>query len=126
MADLADITEVLLPAVKVACRATSEAFEPEITACIQAALADMLRMGVSESCLAEDSAYYPLVQMAVIVYSKAHFGQDNPNAEMDYFRESYTMTVTALMNSAANSAAEEIDSDGTSLGSALGASGGGE
>ena len=107
MIDMTAIAEEMLPAVKVACRATSELFDPEITADIQAALADMLRAGVSEKCFEEDSEYYPLVRQAVIVYSKAHFGQDNPNAEMDYFRDSYDRTIISLMNSAANSAAEE-------------------
>ena len=119
MIDMTAIAEEMLPAVKVACRAASELFDPEITACIQAALADMLRMGVSEACFEEDSQYHPLVLQAVIVYSKAHFGQDNPNAEMDYFRESYDRTVISLMNSAANSAADDAEDDG-SLGSSLG------
>lgn len=118
MVDLTAIAEDMLPTVKVACRAMSDVFDPEITACIQAAAADMQRMGVSETCFEEDSAYYPLVLQAVIVYSKAHFGQDNPNAEMNYFRESYTMTVNSLMNSAANSAAEEPD-EGPALGMSL-------
>ena len=109
MIDMTAEAEVMLPTVKVACRATSELFDPEITACIQAALADMLRAGVSEKCLEDDSPYRPLVLQAVIVYSKAHFGQDNPNAEMDYFRESYDRTVISMMNSAANSAAEETE-----------------
>jgi hypothetical protein len=120
MIDMTAIAEEMLPTVKVACRATSELFDPEITACIQAALADMLRMGVSEACFEEDSQYHALVLQAVIVYSKAHFGQDNPNAEMDYFRESYDRTVISLMNSAANSAAEDAgETTGASLGSHL-------
>lgn len=119
MIDMTAIAEEMLPSVKVACRATSELFDPEIAACIQAALADMLRMGVSEACFEEDSQYHPLVLQAVIVYSKAHFGQDNPNAEMDYFRESYDRTVISLMNSAANSAADDAEDD-VSLGSSLG------
>ena len=117
MIDMTAIAEEMLPTVKVACRATSELFDPEITADIQAALADMLRMGVAEECFYDDSESSPLVRKAVIVYSKAHFGQDTPNAEMDYFRESYTMIVNSLMNSDANSAAKEPSS-----GSALGAS----
>ena len=120
MVDLTAIAEDMLPTVKVACRATSELFDPEITACIQASLADMLRMGVSEACFEEDSQYHALVLQAVIVYSKAHFGQDNPNAEMDYFRESYDRTVISLMNSDANSAAEDAgETTGASLGSHL-------
>lgn len=117
MIDMTAIAEEMLPTVKVACRATSELFDPEITACIQAAAADMQRMGVSEACFDGNSEYYPLVLQAVIVYSKAHFGQDNPNAEMDYFRESYDRIVTSLMNSAANSAADEPD-EGSPLGMA--------
>lgn len=109
MIDMTAISEEMLPTVKAACHATSELFEPEITACIQAALADMLRAGVSEGCLDDESPYRPLVLQAVIVYSKAHFGQDNPNAEMDFFRDSYDRTVIGLMNSAANAAAEDAD-----------------
>ena len=97
----------MLPAVKVAVKTTSAAFEPEIEAAMQAAIADMKRVGIAEACFADDSDYYPLVKQAVIIYCKAHFGQDNPNEEMGFWRTSYQQTVTDLINSGANSYAIE-------------------
>lgn len=106
MASIADITEELLPTVKVAVRATHALFEPEIEAAISAAVADMKRVGVSDACFDEDSDYYPIVRQAVIVFCKAHFGGDNPNEEMGFWRTSYLMHVDDLLNSGANSHSE--------------------
>ena len=105
--DYADISGNLRPLTKTVARASAAQFEPELDALTTAALADLARVGVDESCFDEESPYYPLVRQAVLFYTKAHFGGDNPNAEMDFWRESYQQTVTDLLNSAANAHAKE-------------------
>lgn len=96
-----------MPTVKVAVRATHEMFEPEIEAAISAAVADLKRAGVSDACFDEESDYYPIARQAVVVYCKAHFGGDNPNEEMGFWRTSYMQHLDDLLNSGANSHAEE-------------------
>lgn len=98
-----------MPTVKVAVRTTSALFEPEIEAVISAALADMKRVGVADACFDEESDYFPIVRQAVIVFCKAHFGGDNPNEEMGFWRKSYMMHIDDLLNSGANSHAAEVD-----------------
>lgn len=111
MLPIADIADELMPSVKVALRVTDTYFDPEVEAALHAAIADMARVGVDEECFDSESAYYPLVRQAAIVYCKAAFGMDNPNAEMAFWRESYLMAVTDLLNSAANTHAAEEDGD---------------
>ena len=109
MATIAEITDELMPTVKVAVRTMSNLFDPEIEAAVSAAVADMKRVGVSDACFDEDSDYYPIVRQAVVVYCKAHFGGDNPNEEMGFWRTSYLMHLDDLLNSGANGHAEEVD-----------------
>ena len=103
-----DIATALRPLAKKSVRVSDDAFNDEIDANINAALADMRRVGIAESSFDAASPYYPLVKQAVILYCKALFGKDNPNAEMSFFQESYHQTVVDLLNSGANGA----DSDG--------------
>ena len=109
--DYQDISDSLMPLTKTVARATDQRFEVELDAMATAALADMSRVGVADECFDESSPYYPLVRQAVVFYTKAHFGGDNPNAEMGFWRESYQQTVTDLLNSAANSHAAEDDDE---------------
>ena len=111
MAKAIDIEPELHASVKTAVRATAAVFDDEVTILIKAALADLARVGVAEECFSCSSDFYPLVVQAVIVYCKAHFGQDNPNAEMDFWRESYLMHVDALLNSGANVHSVEQDDE---------------
>ena len=102
MADILDIAEELTPVVKVTCRVSGDHFDLEVESAIQAAVADMMRVGIADGCFSEDSQFYPLVRQAVILYCKAYFGQDNPNEEMRFWQTSYMQTVTDLLNSGAN------------------------
>lgn len=80
----------------------------EIQAYIDAALADMRRVGIRESLLDADSLS-PLAKMAAFFYVEANYGHDNPK-EFPIWWERYMLTVTSLMNSVAN----ECDEDGGS------------
>lgn len=77
----------LLEDVKLALRITSSAFNSEIEDIIGAAKADLKLSGVAET-KAEDEDD-PLIKRTIIVYCKAHFGYDNPEAER--FQQSYDM-----------------------------------
>ena len=111
MLQIADIADELMPSVKVAVRVTGDYFDPEVEAALHAAIADMKRVGVDDGCFDPESDYYPLVRQAAILYCKANFGMDNPNSEMGFWRESYLMAVTDLLNSGANARAAEEDGD---------------
>lgn len=74
-------------------------FDDEVQSLIDAALADLTRVGVVPSLL-DTASIDPLAKMAVVLYAKAHFGYDNGEAER--FAESYQRTVVDLLNSAAN------------------------
>lgn len=105
--DYADISGNLMPLAKTVDRASAAQFEPEVDALTTSALSDLVRVGVDESCFDEESPYYPLVRQAVLFYNKAHFGGDNPNAEMEFWRMEYQQTVNDLMCSGANKYARE-------------------
>lgn len=77
----------------------SSDFDVEIQLLIDAAFADLTRVGIVPSLLdAENPA--PLVKQAVALYAKAHFGYDN--SERPQFVEAYNRTVIDLLNSSAN------------------------
>ncbi|MBQ9955298.1 MAG: hypothetical protein IJO87_07705 [Eggerthellaceae bacterium] len=96
----------LLGDVKVAVRVSSAATDPEIQMWIDAALADMKRVGIREELLLEASPD-PLVKAAVVCYVKANYGYDV--AERPQFEESYRRITVGLMNSGANVASGESD-----------------
>lgn len=74
-------------------------FDGEIQTLIDAALADLTRVGIVPSLLDPDSID-PLAKMAVVLYAKAHFGYDNDEAAR--FAESYQRVVVDMLNSTAN------------------------
>lgn len=76
----------LLDDVKLALRITSSAFDPEVQDLIDAAKSDLQLSGVHPDWMDDDD---PLIRRAVMVYCKAHFGYDNPEAER--FQRSYDM-----------------------------------
>lgn len=86
----------LLDDVKVALRVTTDLLDTEVQGLIDAALADMSRVGIREDLLDEDEPA-PLVKMAVCLYCKAHFGYDNDEASR--FSESYRQLVADMLNS---------------------------
>ncbi len=71
---------MLLDAVKTALRITAEAFDEEITGLMEAARLDLRLSGVTAAKL-DESAEDPLINQAVTVYCKAHFGLNNEDSE---------------------------------------------
>lgn len=65
----------LLNSVKLALRITTDAFNGEITALINAALADLGIAGVDLNTVGESYLTNPLIINAVITYAKINFGQ---------------------------------------------------
>lgn len=86
----------LLDEVKVALRVTSDALDPEIAMWIDAAKADMHRVGVPRDLL-YDGVMDPYVQAAVTLYVKANFGYDNDEAQR--FESTYRQMVCDILNS---------------------------
>jgi len=97
----------LLDEVKTQLRITTTEFDSEITDLINAAKADLyysglLKVDVSEEVFLQGTLPaeidVPLIKRAVILYCKAHFGYDNPEA--DRFQQSYEMLKNHLSLSA--------------------------
>lgn len=76
----------LLDDVKLALRVSGTGLDTEVQDLIDAAKADLQLSGVHQDKIDELD---PLIKRAVIVYCKAHFGWDNPEA--DRFAKSYDM-----------------------------------
>jgi len=85
----------LLDDVKTALRFSGTSLDTEIQDLIDAAKADLQLSGVHPSKIIDTD---PLIKRAVVVYCKAHFGWDNPEA--DRFAQSYTMLKQHLALSA--------------------------
>lgn len=75
----------MLESVKMALRVTNPEFDPEVADLIEGARMELIQSGVSIVSAANDQD--PLIKRAVILYAKAHFGLDNPNA--DRFAQSF-------------------------------------
>lgn len=95
----------LIDDIKVALRVSGPATDSEVGMWVEAALADMERVGIDPSMLAGDPP--PLVKAAVACYAKAHYGYDVE--ERPQFEASYRDIVCDLMNSAANTASGASD-----------------
>ena len=93
----------LLDDARVALRVTHTITDEEIQMWIDAALADMKRVGVRDELIQPDNPS-ALVRSAVVLYVKGQYGYDN--AEASRFLSSYRSTVAALLNSMANEVAE--------------------
>lgn len=85
----------MLDDVKDALRVSGADLDIEIQDLIDAAKADLQLSGVHASKLVDTD---PLIKRAVVVYCKAHFGWDNPEA--DRFAQSYNMLKQHLTLSA--------------------------
>lgn len=70
---------MLIDDVKSALRISNNSFDGELTILISAAASDLILAGVTSA--KANSLTDPLIQRAVIVYCKANFGLDNPDAE---------------------------------------------
>ena len=91
----------LLDDMKTVLRLSTDALDSEVSMLVDAALADLERLGICEDLIDADDPD-PRVRMAVALYCKAHFGYDNDEAER--FDTSYRRVAADLLNSAANSA----------------------
>lgn len=86
----------LIDDVKLALRITNSAFDTEVQDLINAARQDLILSGVSLEKANDDTD--PFIKRAIVVYCKANFGYDNPDAER--FQRSYEMLKTHLTLSA--------------------------
>lgn len=86
----------LLDDVKVALRLSTDAMDSEVRMWIDAAKADMKRIGVPEKMLG-DASMDPYVRCAVTEFVKAKFGYDN--SEASRFQSSYRQIVRDILNS---------------------------
>jgi uncharacterized phage protein (predicted DNA packaging) len=77
----------LIDDIKTALRISNTAFDSEISDLISAAQSDLKLSGVLESKVNDDTD--PLIKRAIIVYVKANFGWNNPDAER--LQHSYNM-----------------------------------
>lgn len=111
----------LLDDVRTSLRVTSTLTDVEVQAWIDAAIADMKRVGIRDELLVEEELA-ALPKAAVILYAKAMYGYDN--AEAPRFLSAYRATVASLLNSSANVCQQEettntSDEASTGLGSSL-------
>ncbi len=77
----------LIDDIKTALRISNTAFDSEINDLISAAQSDLKLSGVLESKVNDDTD--PLIKRAIIIYIKANFGWNNPDAEK--LQHSYNM-----------------------------------
>lgn len=93
--------------IKTVLRVKSNALDSEVSMLIDAAKADMIRVGIREDLVSPDDEtdLHPMVKQAIACYAKANFGYDN--SEANRLRSAYYHTVADLMNSDANIAAQE-------------------
>lgn len=82
--------------VKVALRVTSEMTDSEVDMWIEAAKADMERIGVRRYMI-QDGTMDPYVRAAIVLFCKAHYGFDN--SEASRFLSSYRQIVKDILNS---------------------------
>ena len=87
----------LLDEVKLSLRVTSNLYDAEVQGLIDAALADLHRLGINPYQACNGSITDALVKSAVILYCKARFGYDNSDASR--FEDAYRQTVIDMMNS---------------------------
>lgn len=75
----------MLQDVKDALRVSGNDLDTEIQDLIEAAKADLILSGVNKDKVVDTD---PLIKRAVIIYSKAHFGYDDPKT-VERFEQSY-------------------------------------
>ena len=80
--------------IKTVLRVTATELDSEVQMLIDAAEADMARVGVDADRIDEED---PLVKQAIACYCKARFGFDNDDA--DYYERSYRQSVADMLNS---------------------------
>jgi hypothetical protein len=94
----------MLEKVKLALRITSAAFDSEIKSIISAAYADLRISGIE---FVEDDPDDALIERAVIIYSKCHFGFLEKSEQ---FEKTYNSLKQALMIGTRDKVAPESES----------------
>jgi len=103
--------KTLLELCRSAERVVSTMTDDEIQMLIDAAVAEMRRVGVRESSLGisdgemDESKMNPLARYLIVMFVKANYGHDDAT-EFQIWDSRYTTTLTALMNSSMNECAE--------------------
>lgn len=102
----------LLDDIKLSLRVMTDDFDPEIQLLIDAAIADMKRVGIRPELLELDAdenllRHNAMVWQAIAAFCKSRFGFDNGDAGR--FDDAYYRTVIDLMNSTANIADETYE-----------------
>lgn len=97
----------LLDDVRAAERVVSDLTDGELQVYIDAAIAEMRRVGVRESLLDQESLT-PLAKYAVFMHVKANYGHDDSEFPMWWTR--FNQTVLSLVNSSMNEC--DTDADG--------------
>lgn len=77
----------MLSAARLALRISNTDYDPEITDLISAARAELAEVGVLPEKVKSDTD--PLIKRAIVLYVKAEFGIDNPDAPR--YRESFDL-----------------------------------
>jgi hypothetical protein len=99
----------LVDDIKVSLGISTDRRDAEVQLFIDAALAELERVGIDPAILDPDTLESEegnaLVKHAVIAYCKAHRGQDTPNIE--FYDDSFRRIAIGLANSSANIAAKE-------------------
>ncbi len=80
---------IMLEDVKLALRVSNSAFDPEVQDLIDGARLDLIQSGVSPLIVNSSVDVDPLIKRAIVLYAKANYGLDGPNAER--FGESYDL-----------------------------------
>lgn len=116
----------LLDDVRAAERVVSDLTDGELQVYIDAAIAEMRRVGVRESLLNQESLA-PLAKYAVFMHVKANYGHDDSEFPMWWTR--FNQTVLSLVNSSMNECDTDADfmyetGEGASDDPASGAEGG--
>ncbi len=91
---------MLIDVVRKAMRVVSTSTDDEIYVYIEAAKADMLRLGIRKELIEDERTMHPMVQHAIMCYCTGSYGLENPYATQ--YLANYTRIVTSLVNSSLN------------------------
>lgn len=100
---------MLIDTVRKALRVTSTATDDEIQVYIDAAKADMLRIGIRDELINDEETMHPMVKHAIMCYCAGSYGLENTDATR--YRTSYYRIVTNLANSTLNESLYDGDAD---------------
>lgn len=91
---------MLIDVVRKAIRVESTYTDDEIEVYIEAAKADMRRLGIRKELVEDESTMHPMVKHAIMCYCAGSYGLENTDAPR--YRTSYYRIVTGLVNSSLN------------------------